>query len=1247
MKRYSLLLSAAALVGALLFAPAAATTGPGKTNQTLSLYHQALLHHTSLEPVLRGREIMAGEDFVTSAGSSEPAATESADAAAAGATPNVTQNGTCNDQKPEATVGETRIFWVHNFKLGMDIQKTFQLATKTDHVYMWVATEQLGTVVSPAQAQAGAEHFESIYATDRAYFGREAQCDELPFRQPPRMDEIWGSPWYDADDDRHINIVNFDPDVGATVVAGYYSSADEYPQTVNEHSNEGEFFYMNSLLFTPGTATYDSILAHEFYHMIQFANDANEETWANEGMADVAIEVNGFGTLTSSHTSDYANHPEDQLTTWDGQLYDYGNAYSFFSYFLEHYGPADDPSTPFKENYALAQQITQFERDGLAGVDDILASNPYKSGLAPSYQDNTANDVYLDRAVANVVNDRSLADGQYGYGQLASFGVNIHGGSSTFPASDSGTTAPYGDRIYAFDSAADGNFEVNADSRIPIVNNLSGMPSPTHELWGNRVDESVTFAERTATLPAGGSPHLRFGYWYDIEQDFDYAYVRVSDDGGATWDNIACCGSTTTDPNGNNNGNGITGTSGGLLGPSWQSADLDLSAYAGKTVKIRFEYVTDPAVLRPGFTVDNVELVDGATPIWPLATFEADDGGFTLGGNGAATFLRIEPLQPNNLVLQLVKVGQGIGVSRFDGTPGGATVSASGPMDSFRTYAIFTSLTPITSELYNFDWTAQATAPPTLTPATLTATGGSNIQLSWTHASNAGALAPASYLIQESTIFDKPIDDDAESGLAPNWTSETTGIGALGWTTSGNKKRSGAQSFWGTAPEGAVDTASILRFNQPISLPSGGRTLLTFADWHINESDDSVNIDVREAGTSDWTTIFSSGRSALPDEAGPSFATEPMTERKVDLAAWKEKTIELRFRFQAGSANRPGSTPFGWYVDDIKVVTEDWTEIAEVPGTTTSYTVNKTAPGTFFYRIAALYTEFALGPFSNVASAEARPAADLVVSNVQAQNNKGTREGSKVTVTATIANIGASGAGISQTEFLLDGATVLGLVDTAAIPAGGSKQVSVLWDTRGVKGAHTIRATADKTDSVVEDSDANNAGTLTVTVQGNKVKNGAFEQTSSSGSGPEAWSGSDTGAGSTSTSGGGGTDGSQAVTISGNGGNALVAGSPAWTSDPIVVNASEVLDVVASVKANGLSSAAGVGLVYLGAAGEVLNTVSVLTAPLTTSGFAQLEQMVTIPAGVAQIRVVLTGFAPTDLRTIGTVTFDDVGVFAR
>jgi len=71
-----------------------------------------------------------------------------------------------------------------------------------------------------------------------------------------------------------------------------------------------------------------------------------------------------------------------------------------------------------------------------------------------------------------------------------------------------------------------------------------------------------------------------------------------------------------------------------------------------------------------------------------------------------------------------------------------------------------------------------------------------------------------------------------------------------------------------------------------------------------------------------------------------------------------------------------------------------------------------------------------------------------------------------------------------------------------------------------------------------------------------------------------------------------------------------------------------------------------IGLAYLGAAGEVLETVRVLTAPLSTDGFATLQESVTIPAGVAEVRVVLIGFGATDTNTSGKVIFDDVGLYS-
>ncbi|HEX7255721.1 MAG TPA: CARDB domain-containing protein, partial [Gaiellaceae bacterium] len=263
---------------------------------------------------------------------------------------------------------------------------------------------------------------------------------------------------------------------------------------------------------------------------------------------------------------------------------------------------------------------------------------------------------------------------------------------------------------------------------------------------------------------------------------------------------------------------------------------------------------------------------------------------------------------------------------------------------------------------------------------------------------------------------------------------------------------------------------------------------------------------------------------------------------------------------------------------------------------------------------------------------------DLQVTNLTTSGKK------TVTITATVSNAGPGRAGASKTEFLLDGTTVLGVIDTPALAAGASAQVSLAWNPRKLKGEHQLRATADKPGAIAEENEGNNAATLTVTVHGNHVENGDFEQQTAAGE-PEAWSAESTGAGTASSSSGGGTDGSHAAQMSGNGGSAALSGSPTWTSAPFAVEAGKVYDVSAAVKASGLSSAPSLGLIYLGAAGQVLDTVKVLTGPLQTDGFSVLEQSVTIPPLVMQVRVVLTGFAPTDLATRGTVTFDDVGVY--
>jgi immune inhibitor A len=285
-------------------------------------------------------------------------------------------------------------------------------------------------------------------------------------------------------------------------------------------------------------------------------------------------------------------------------------------------------------------------------------------------------------------------------------------------------------------------------------------------------------------------------------------------------------------------------------------------------------------------------------------------------------------------------------------------------------------------------------------------------------------------------------------------------------------------------------------------------------------------------------------------------------------------------------------------------------------------------------------------------SVTATAGSDLVVSGITTVASTGAggkngkpKEGDKVSIRATITNAGSVEAPATTTAFTLDGAPLANPVATAGIPAGGSIDVDILWDTRGVSGAHVIGATADAGSVVAESDEGNNAGTLEVTVRGNKVQNGDFEQSNEAGTAPAGWTASSTGAGTTGYSEGGGTDGSSAVTITGTRKSAVLAGLPTWTSNPIDVVAGELLELRVSVSSSGMSSAPGVGLVYLGAAGEILQTARLLEVPLATQGFSTLEQAVTLPPGVTQVRVILLGFAATDTRTRGTVTFDDVGLY--
>ncbi|MBY0097520.1 immune inhibitor A domain-containing protein [Mesobacillus maritimus] len=172
---------------------------------------------------------------------------------------------------------------------------------------------------------------------------------------------------------------------------------------------------------------------------------------------------------------------------------------------------------------------------------------------------------------------------------------------------------------------------------LPSKENVLNSPKEgSFEYYGGKGDEADHKMVATVDLKGASSATLDFDAWYNIEQDWDYAMVQVSTDGGKTWESLSSDRtSTTLDPGGypaiKENLPGYTGSSNG-----WVHETIDLSAYAGQEIQLQFRSMTDWATNLDGFFADNVKVTadgaevffDGAEgePKFTLDGFEKHDG---------------------------------------------------------------------------------------------------------------------------------------------------------------------------------------------------------------------------------------------------------------------------------------------------------------------------------------------------------------------------------------------------------------------------------------------------------------------------------------------------------------------------------------------------------------------------------------------------------------------------------------------
>jgi len=565
-----------------------------------------------------------------------------------------------NATPPSYKLGDKVQFWVSNSDTQDHHQVTAELRYMTDHVAMWV---EQGVKFSQKDLEASANRFEQkTYPTDREFFGSE-----------------WTP---GVDNDVRLNILHA-RGMGGNV-AGYYSSADEYSKKINPYSNEREMFYIAADVYEPNNDLYDGTLAHEFQHMIHWANDRNENTWVNEGMSELAIYLNGFDPGGFEYA--YAQKPDTQLTTWNRNDLSndehYGASYLFMNYFLDRFGEG------------LTKAVVASPQNGVAGFDEALQ----KAGRPERFDD-----IYADWIIANYLNAPDAdSEGRYGYSHIDVPQMTISETYTNFPANAGTQVSQYGVDYIRLQGGGPITIDFAGQTQVGL---MDAKPQGTYSWWSNRGDQSDSTLTRAFDLRDAKSATLNFSAWYNIEDGYDYAYVEASTDGGETWKILPGGHTTEKNPVGNAFGPGWTGLSGYAPGDKsegktaqWIEEQVDLTPFAGKEVMVRFEMVTDDTVNQPGLLIDNIAI--------PEIGYK-DDGEAGTGGWVADGWALTDNSLAQRWLVQLLEVGDGqVTVQRMVVGPDGRgqlTVPDLAKLDE----AVLTisGLTPVTTEPAQYSYT--------------------------------------------------------------------------------------------------------------------------------------------------------------------------------------------------------------------------------------------------------------------------------------------------------------------------------------------------------------------------------------------------------------------------------------------------------------------------------------------------------------------------------------------------------------
>jgi len=513
-------------------------------------------------------------------------------------------------------IGDRQLFWVTNDDTLESTQVKAYLRYITDDIYFWVE-DGVGFDLDDIESLVRVFD-DKIIPINRKFFGDE---------------------WIPGvDNDPHIYVL-YTRGLGQLVL-GYFSAPDEFPPQVTQYANGHEMFVLSADNMALYGDEIRSTVAHEFQHMIHWYRDRNEESWITEGFSQLAEVLNGYSP--PSHDYAYAEQPDTQINDWSTENTEnsahYGAAFLYMTYFLDRFGET------------ITQALVSETENGMTSIDKVLETHKVTDPLTG--EPIGADDVFADWATAFYLNDSSVSDGRYS--------LSLYPNPPSPDVQEVITHCPletqtqsvhqYGIDYLEITCQGDYMFEFQGAQSVQLlpVDAYSGRFS----FWSNQGDESNPTLTREFDLTgATGKVEMSYQTWYDIEKDWDYVYVEVSSN-GEDWQILDTPSCTTYDPTGNSYGCGYTGITNG-----WVTESVDLSNYAGKTIWVRFDYITDTAVTTAGLLLDDVR-VDA---INYYTDFENGDDNWVADG-----FVRIENLLPQTFQVTHITMAGDTTVQRID-----------------------------------------------------------------------------------------------------------------------------------------------------------------------------------------------------------------------------------------------------------------------------------------------------------------------------------------------------------------------------------------------------------------------------------------------------------------------------------------------------------------------------------------------------------------------------------------------------